>query len=107
MLHLIKVERVTYHDYRPDVRFAIIKAMEENWDWFHCQGVALCPTTQVSTVTRKHPNLAEGSKMYCTEDVCYISAHEADDVFKCHRLENILQTHSGYMIEHDQILRQR
>lgn len=39
MLHLIEVEGVTYHDYRPDVRFAIIKAMEENWDLFHCQAV--------------------------------------------------------------------
>ncbi|KAI0153881.1 hypothetical protein BJ166DRAFT_581422 [Pestalotiopsis sp. NC0098] len=37
--HLIKVEGVAYHDYRPDVRFAIVKAMEENWDLFHCQAV--------------------------------------------------------------------
>lgn len=109
--HLIKVEGVAYHDYRPDVRFAIVKAMEENWDLFHCQAVdtfecrAMPDDPSKHRYQRDHPNLAEGSKMYCSEDVCYISAHDADDVFKCFRLENILQTHSGYMIEHDQIIR--
>ncbi|KAI0141982.1 hypothetical protein BJ166DRAFT_597352 [Pestalotiopsis sp. NC0098] len=69
-------------------------------DLFECRAMPDDPTKHREQ--RDHPNLAEGSKMYCTEDVCYISPPGIGTAFgvRIHRHRDFkhISHHIGYLI---------